>query len=227
MKRFVSSFLTLSLILSPILYGQDAKKDGGKDSKEQQLPKSVQEILTKTEKDALNLRTTYEEGLLKIFQASEKKMQDEQTKLTKAGDLEGAMMVKEKIATFKKEISEKMNEKGRDNLLAEDGKKDGGKNTTENIFVILQKNEVITNYPGPNQPTVTFRPNGILNTKWDSENNKFSWKQDTKNSVITTLNGKEIWKICFNLSDMTIIAISSNKNTETISGKILDIKPIK
>lgn len=137
MKRFTSVLIGASLILSPILYGQDAKKDSEND--EPKLPKNVSSILEKCENDALNLRKTYEEGLLKVYQASEKKLIDAQTELTKKGDLETALMVKEKISTFKKEISDKMNEVGKENWKNianndEKPKKNNSKNNSKNNF---------------------------------------------------------------------------------------------
>lgn len=174
MKRFVSSFLTLSLILSPILYGQDAKKDGGKD-----LPKSVTNILNDAEKNALSLRTTYEEGLLKVFQASEKKMLEEQSKLTKSGDLEGALMIKEKIATFKKEISEKM-----DNVGKENWKENGGKD--QNLFNKI----VIWNATYENQDygidvcdISLFKNNKIV---WYKNEQKLNWNKDASAETVIT-----------------------------------------
>jgi len=200
MKRF-ASILTGGLLLGGLVFAQD------KPSKEQPLPKSIQTLLESCEKEAFKNRCEYEDKNLALFKKCETNLQKELDNILKSNSstkLEDAVMVKEKISTFKKEISTKMDEKGRENLLA-DEKKDGKKDEKKSSGSVEKM--IVGKWKYDNKIYI-FEKDGIMQ---GPSTEKFSWKYAEESILIFVGVSERLW------ATMSIKSFNNNKIQATLT----------
>lgn len=118
--------LSAFCLCSLVGFGEDKKKE-----EEPQLPRSVQLILERTEKEVLSNRMAYDAKNMDSFSKAEKELRGELDRLMKSdrpNKLQEAVLVQETLDGLRKNVTEKV-----DGVAKEGFKKEEGKNVTGGV----------------------------------------------------------------------------------------------
>jgi hypothetical protein len=196
--------LTLaSLLLAGVAFGAD-----------QTLPDSVQNALTKAEKEITTNRTAYDAANRKSLDVTEKALKAELDKQTKTGNLEVALEIKKLLESFRDTTVAKVDQKAREDagrdLLGEKPEKKGDGNKLKE-WIVGKKYLMNGN---PKDPLV-FQANGIMDlpSQWTNRNGA-TWECTDKNIITIVANG-DTYVLKFSNDCKSYTSVRNGTATET------------